>query len=325
MSPPPGSDTLRAAVAVCLRASQPFGSTEEVLKEMRENDPPVSYLVGTPKGRLSVLEKPLLDCPWKNARDSVQVKLLAHQGETYVLAKSENRIGKERSMRRRRLRKYLKTLRDLSNRKKPLGRDKLHQALGAAKKEAGRDARHVQVEVTLHGKGKAQTATLTFRLDREKLRITRRREGRYLLRTNLEEADPAKLWEHYLQLTEIEQAFKELKGDLAVRPIYHQLEKRVEAHIFISFLAYCLQVTLKARLKSSAAGLTPRAVLEKFAAVQMIDVHLPTTEGREIVLTRYTQPEKDLQLLLHQLKIQLPEQPPPRITAAKAEMIVSAV
>jgi len=291
--------------------------TEEVLEEMRKNEPPVSYLVGTPKGRLTALEKDLLDCPWKNVRPNVQVKLLAKDGETYVLAQSEDRIAKERAMRRRRLRKYLKVLADLSARKTPLGRDEFHQALGAAKKDAGRDARHVRVEVLVHGKGKGkkQTVTFTYSLDRKKLRVARRREGRYLLRTNLSRSDPAKLWEYYLQLTEIEQAFKELKGDLAIRPIHHQLEHRIESHIFISFLAYCLQVTLKARLKSLASGLTPRAVLEKFAAVQMLDVHLPTTDGREIVLTRYTQPEKDLLLLLQQLKITLPEQAPPKIYA----------
>ena len=287
--------------------------TEEVLEEMRKNDPPVSYLVGTPKGRLTVLEKDLLDCPWKNVRPSVKVKLLTKDEETYVFAQSEDRIAKERSMRRRRLRKYLKTLADLSKRKTPLGRDEFHQALGAAKKEAGRDSRHVHVEVLIHGKGKKQTVTFTYSLDRQNLRVARRREGRYLLRTNLSGNDPAKLWEYYLQLTEIEQAFKELKGDLAIRPIYHQLERRIESHIFISFLAYCLQVTLKARLKSRASGLTPRAVLEKFAAVQMLDVHLPTTDGREIVLTRYTQPEKDLKLLLQQLGLTLPEQAPPKI------------
>ena len=243
----------------------------------------------------------------------MRVKLLACDGETYVLAQSEDRIAKERSMRRRRLRKYLKTLADLTKRKRPLKRDELHQALGAAKKEAGRDARHVNVQVTLHGEGKEQTATLTYRLDRGKLSVARRREGRYLLRTNMSDSDPVKMWEYYLQLTEIEQAFKELKGDLAIRPIHHQLEERIEAHIFISFMAYCLQVTLKARLKRCASGLTPRSVLEKFASVQMLDVHLPTTDGREIVLTRYTQPEKDLRLLLHQLQIQLPEQAPPKI------------
>ena len=287
--------------------------TEEVLEEMRKNDPPVSYLVGTPKGRLTVLEKDLLDCPWKNVRPNVKVKLIAKDGETYVFAQSEDRIAKERSMRRRRLRKYLKTLADLKTRKTPLGRDEFHQALGAAKKEAGRDARHVHVEVLIHGKGKKQTVTFTYGLDRQKLRVARRREGRYLLRTNLSGSDPVKLWEYYLQLTEIEQAFKELKGDLAIRPIYHQLEHRIESHIFIAFIAYCLQVTLKARLKSRASGLTPRSVLEKFAAVQMLDVHLPTTDGREIVLTRYTQPEKDLMLLLQQLGLTLPEQAPPKI------------
>ena len=289
--------------------------TEETLLQMRQSNPPVSYLVGTPKGRLSELEKSLLDMSWHQARPSVKVKLLTRDGETYVLAQSEDRIAKERSMRRRRLRKYLKALADLTARKRPLKRDELHQALGAAKKDAGRDARHVKVQVALHGEGKTQSATLTYQLDRATLRVARRREGRYLLRANITDTDPVHLWEYYLQLTEIEQAFKELKGDLSIRPIHHQLEERIKAHIFISFLAYCLQVTLKARLKRCASGLTPRAVLEKFAAVQMLDVHFPTTDGREIVLTRYTQPEKDLQILLHQLQLSLPEQAPPKIQA----------
>jgi transposase len=289
--------------------------TEENLQQMRQCDPPVSYLVGTPKGQLTQLEQSLLEKPWHTARPNVKVKLLARDGETYVFAQSADRIAKERSMRRRRLRRYLKALAELTHRKRPLKRDELHQALGAAKKEAGRDGRHVKVEVTLHGEGKTQTATLTYQLDRQKLRTARRREGRYLLRTNMTDSDPVNLWEYYLQLTEIEQAFKELKGDLAIRPIYHQLESRIEAHIFVSFLSYCLQVTLKARLKRCASGLSPRAVLEKFSAVQMLDVHLPTTDGREIILTRYTQPEKDLQLLLHQLRLRLPEQAPPKIQA----------
>ena len=110
------------------------------------------------------------------------------------------------------------------------------------------------------------------------------------------------------------QAFKNLKGELAIRPVFHQDERRIEAHIFIAFLAYCLQVTLQRRLHALAPGLTARSALEKFAAVQMIDVHLPTTDGRELRLTRYTQPEPELQLLIQQLKLQLPPQPPPKIT-----------
>ena len=113
----------------------------------------------------------------------------------------------------------------------------------------------------------------------------------------------------------VEEAFKNLKGDLAIRPVFHQLEARVEAHVFIAFLAYCLHVTLTRRLHALAPGLTPRSVLEKFAAMQMIDVHLPATDGRELLLTRFTEPEPELSLLLEKLKLELPAQPPPKITA----------
>jgi hypothetical protein len=143
-----------------------------------------------------------------------------------------------------------------------------------------------------------------------------RREGRYLLRTNLCGRDPAQLWQFYIQLVEVEAAFKNLKDDLQLRPIYHQLvEQRIEAHIFVAFLAYCLQITLRARLKPMAPGLTPRAVLDKLAAVQMLDVHFPTTDGRTLVLTRYTELTPDQKLLLKQLNLNLPPQPPPRLTA----------
>jgi transposase len=292
--------------------------TEETLELMRKSNPPVRYLVGTPKGKLSALEKALSQREWKQARPNVRVKLLVQDGETYILAQSEDRIAKERSMRRRRLRAYLQKLEDLKSRKRALKRDALHQALGAAKKDAGRDARFVKIDVQLEGKGSRQKATLTWQLDRSLLRTAWKREGRYILRSNLTETDPAKLWQFYLQLTEVEQAFKELKGDLAIRPIHHQLERRIHSHIFLSFLAYCLQITLKARLRRCAKGLTPRATLEKFATMQMLDVHLPTTDGREIIMSRYTQPDKDLQVLLHQLNLSLPEQGPPKITAAPA-------
>ena len=158
--------------------------------------------------------------------------------------------------------------------------------------------------------------SFTFALNRKKLRTTRRREGRYLLRTNLTDNDPAQLWQYYTQLVAVEEAFRNLKGDLAIRPIFHQDEKRIEAHIFIAFLAYCMQITLTRRLHALAPGLTARSALEKFAAVQMIDVHLPTTDGREIRLTRYTHPEPELQLVIDRLKLRLPPQPPPRITTA---------
>ena len=136
-----------------------------------------------------------------------------------------------------------------------------------------------------------------------------------MLRTNLGAHDPAQRWSFYIQLTEVEQAFKELKHDLAVRPIYHSSEPRIEAHIFVAFLAYCLQVSLKAQLRGLAHGITPREVIAKFKTMQMVDVHVPTTDGRELVLSRYTQPEADHRMLLDLLGLKLPEQPPPKITA----------
>lgn len=284
--------------------------TEEVLAQMRAAEPPVHYLVGTPKGRLSRLEQALLEEPWHAARPGVQVKLLAQDEELYVFAESRDRIAKERAMRRRQLKWLWARLKKLSTMR--LARDALLMKLGAAKTKTPAAWRLVEIEVAERG------ANFTYRLDRNKLRLVRRREGRYLLRTNLTESDPAKLWQFYLQLVEVEAAFKTLKGDLAIRPIFHQQEHRIEAHIFIAFLAYCLHVTLGQQLKALAPGLTPRAVLEKFAAVQMIDVYVPTTDGRELSLTRYTQPEPELKLLLDKLKLTLPAQAPPKISAAHA-------
>jgi transposase len=287
--------------------------TEEVLAEMRTSAPPVQYLVGTPKGRLTKLEKDLLDKPWQQARPGVTVKLLPREGELYVLARSADRVAKERSMRRRQLKKLWHRLKELQTMKRR--REELLMKLGAARQQSPSAWRLVEIEV------EATTATFTYRLKKDKLRQVRRREGRYLLRSNLTETDPAVVWTYYLQLVEVEQAFRHLKGDLVLRPIFHQEQTRIEAHIFVSFLAYCLHVTLGQWLRTLAPGLTTRSVLEKFAAVQMVDVHIPTSDGRTLILSRYTQPEPDLQLLLARLKLQLPAQPPPRITAAAGKEV----
>jgi len=289
--------------------------TEEILAEMRASDPPVQYLVGTPKGRLSKLESRLLEQPWQQAREGVEVKLLPENGETYVLAHSRDRAGKERSMRNRRIRKYLASLRTLRlERKRTLSRDTLLKAIGAAASKAGRDAS--VVEVTLPSEGQAVSRdTFNYRVNRTALRALRDREGRYLLRTNLEAVDPSTLWNRYMQLVQVEEAFRNLKGDLGLRPIWHQLENRIEAHVFVSFLSYCLQVTLRARLKALAPGLTPRAVFEKFSKLQMLDVVFPTTDGRTLTMPRYTQPDDEAILLLERLRLTLPPQPKPRITA----------
>jgi transposase len=324
--------------------------TENSLAEMRAKG--ASYLVGTPKGRLTKLEQAFLEQPWARVREGVQVKRLATEEDVYVLAQSDARIDKERGMRRKRLRRYVDRLKALQG--QVLTRDQLLMKLGAAKHEAGRAAHLVQVTISTAGailpkaiarapkvtvnKSKTTTkrprpstkkqakevASLTFRLDRAKLRQVRRREGRYLLRTNLDAQQPQRLWTFYIQLTEVEQAFKELKHDLAVRPIFHRNEDRIEAHIFVAFLAYCLQVTLKANLRPLAGGLTPREVITKFKTMQMVDVCIPTTDGREIVLSRYTQPEAEHRMLLQQLRLSLPEQPPPKIAASQVRQTTQA-
>jgi len=290
--------------------------TEAQLAELRARGG--QYLVGTPKGRLTKLEQPLLAVPWQAARPRVQVKLVPQDAELYVWVQSADRVAKARAMRRRRLKRLWARLQALQ-RQRPTY-ETLLLKLGAAQQAAGRAAS--LVEITLPPPPpkteRVRRVDFTFRLDKRKLRQVRRREGRYLLRSNLTATDPAELWEYYLHLVEIEAVFKTLKAELAVRPIYHQRPDRVEAHIFVAFLAYCLPVTLKARLRPHAPGLTVRQVLEKFGAMQLLDVHFPTTDGRELIFTRPTEPDTDQQLLLAQLGWTLPAQPPPRLTAKRA-------
>jgi transposase len=285
--------------------------TEEVLEEMRASDPPVHYLVGTPKGRLSKYEQELLERPWQVVREGVQVKLLPQEKELYVLAQSNDRVNKERAMRRRQLKGLVKRLKEL--REMLLSRDQLLLKLGAAKALYPAAWRLIHVQVPEESEP-VTDQTFTFKLRTDKLRQVRRREGRYLLRSNLSPEDPGKLWQFYIQLTQVEAAFKDLKDDLSLRPIFHQLAHRIEAHIFVAFLAYGLHVNLRARLRPLAPGLTPRSVIEKFASMQMLDVHFPTTDGRELIFCRYTQPERDHKMLLAQLGWELPPQSPPRIT-----------
>ena len=282
--------------------------TEEVLSEMRRSDPPIYYLVGTPKGRLTQLEQKLLSLPWQAVRPGVEVKLLAQEKELYVLAQSQDRIHKERAMRRRQLSALVKRLKKLQQMKLSTTQELLLK-LGAAKGSYPAAWRLIDIDIP-----EPPHTRFTFRLNRHKLRAVRRREGRYLLRTNVCGKEPGELWQFYIQLVEIEAAFKNLKDDLKLRPIYHQLQNRIESHIFVAFMAYCLHITLRARLRPLAGGLTARAVLDKFAAIQMLDVQFPTTDGRTLILSRYTEPNTDHKILLEQLKLMLPPQPPPRIT-----------
>jgi transposase len=320
--------------------------TEEVLAEMRASTPPVHYLVGTPKGRLTRLESALAEKPWLSAREKVRVKLHDAEGELYVLAESVPRKDKERAMRQRKLKRYWKRLGELKTQllDRPMSRDDLLEKIGAAKDRAGRQtAALVRVAVTAAklrsvkkakpaatenstGKGEKKRAVpkqdpemvgaeaLSYTLDKTRLRRVRIREGCYLLRTNMAGRDPGQIWQYYMQLVAVEEAFRTLKGDLGLRPIFHKKPSRIEAHLFIAFLSYCLSITLRQQLRGLSGGLMPRTVFEKLATVQMLDVRIPTTDGRELLLTRHTEPSHDVNLLLDALKLALPPQPPPRIS-----------
>ena len=283
--------------------------TEAVLAELRQSEAKVSYLVGTPKGRLTKLEKELAGKPWQQVREHLRVKLLPQDGEVYVLAESGARISKERGMRRRKLKALWQRLREIQA--QDLTRDQRLEKLGGARGRAGRAVAGL-VKTTVDAAGQ-----LTYQLDHAKLRAVRQREGRYLLRTNLSADNPELLWRCYMQLVFVEEAFRTLKGDLGLRPIYHHKAGRIEAHLFVAFLAYCLSITLRQRLKALAGGLMPRVVFEKLATLQLLDVRVPTTDGRELLLVRRTEPDRDVALLLARLNLQLPPQPPPRITAAQ--------
>jgi transposase len=288
--------------------------TEAMLKEMRAPERQTFYLVGTPKGRIHQHEKKWLDLPWQKVRDSVEVKLYEHEGELYVLAKSSGRQAKEIAMRRKRLVRLLRKLRAM--RRSLPQRDQLLLRIGAAKKEAGRAFGFVKIRLPEKDEPVSR-GTFTFHTDRTKLKAAEQRDGHYLLRSNLTAEDPAVLWTRYVQLTQIESVFRSLKSELGVRPIYHQLEHRADAHVLIAFLAYCLQVTLKNRLLIHAPGLTPAAVLEKLATIQMVEVWIPMRDGRWLVLPRHTQPEPDVRALLDRMRISLPSQPPPRIKSSQ--------
>jgi transposase len=288
--------------------------SEAILKEMRAPEGQTFYLVGTPKGRINQHEKRWLDLPWQKVRDSVEVKLYQHEGELYVLAKSSGRQAKEIAMRRKRLARLLRKLRAM--RKSLPKRDQLLLRIGAAKKEAGRAFGFVKIQLPQKDE-EVTRSTFVFHTDKAKLKAAPQRDGHYLLRSNLTGEDPSVLWTRYVQLTQIESVFRSLKSELGIRPIYHQLEHRADAHVLIAFLAYCLQVTLKNRLMIHAPGLTPAAVLEKLATIQMVEVWIPMLDGRWLVLPRHTQPEPDVQALMDQICITLPSQPPPRIKSSQ--------
>ena len=283
--------------------------TEEQLKELRTSDPQVSYLVGTPRAGVKRTRALWESLPWTSVKETVQVKLFKEKEELFVVARSDGRQQKEIAIRRKKLARLLWKLRGM---RKDDKRDRLLMRWGAAKSEAGRAA--AMVEVHLPGKDEEiGPKTFFFKVNREKLKEADLYDGHYILRTNLSDKEPEWLWSLYMLLVQIEAVFRCFKNDLGIRPIYHQLDTRVEAHIFVCFQAYCLWVTLQQRLRPLAPGLTPRQALEQLAGIQMLDVEIPTTDDQLLRLTRYTQPDAAVALLIQRLGKTLPDQPPPKL------------
>lgn len=289
--------------------------TEATLREMREAG--ARYLVGTPKSMLGKLEERLADQPWQEVHEAMKVKMIRHEGEFYVLAHSDARQMKEKAMRRRRFKAYARGLHALrrrcrENHSPRLGRDMLLGRLAVLKKEAGRMASALIVHVPDEGR-RPTVKNFRYDLDHDAYQKALDRDGSYILRSNAIHDDAAAMWSMYMQLVHIESAFKSMKSDLAIRPIWHQIQPRVEAHIFVAFMGYCLMAALRKHLEPLAPGLSPKAVLEQLASIRMVDVHLPTSDGRRLIMPRHTEPEPEQAMLLEKLNLTLPPQPPPRI------------
>jgi transposase len=265
------------------------------------------YLVGTRRSQLRAVERALLEGTWTHVREDVEAQLVTIPGgtETYVLCRSTARREKERAIRRRFSTRLEDALRGL-DRQIAAGRLKDRATL---ERKLGRLQERYPSVADLYAMT-ARDADGQLHLDWHLIETQRAwrdaREGAYLLRTNLEGQTAEDLWTKYIQLTEAEAAFRALKSELAIRPVFHQLEHRTKAHILVAFLGYALWVTLKHQLRRRGTGLSPAQALAHLATLQSADIVLPTTDGREIRLRRVAQPTPTQQRLLDQLGITIP-------------------
>jgi transposase len=280
--------------------------SEENLEALRRRGG--QYLVGTPRSKLKEFETQLLADGWQRVRSDVEVKLVATpQGEeTYVLCRSTARKDKEQAIRSRfsgRMEKALKALEKRVAAGRLKDRNKIERRLGSMQARNPQVADLYEIKVV----DQDDRPQLAWKLIEERRHWQQAREGAYLLRTNLPASDPEKLWKDYIQLTEAEAAFRALKSELSVRPLFHQLERRVKAHILVAFLGYALWVTLKHLLLARRSAFTPMKALAALSTLQSADIILPTTAGYVIRLRRITSPTPGQQDLLEQLGITLPE------------------
>jgi transposase len=280
--------------------------SEANLEKLRQRG--AQYVVGTPRSQLKRYEEKLLSGDWQQISKEVRVQLLPEGPETFVLARSEDRAKKEQAMRWRQVRGLM---RDLVCLRRAIRRGtikdeaKILMRVGRLAERWPRGWTYVTVPW--------QAGHLSWQWDREALRLAGLRDGAYLLRTNLNDHNPQSLWRMYVQLTEVEAVFRAMKSQLAIRPIWHWVGSRVEAHVMVAFLGYCLWVCLKQKLKVVAPSLSPWQLLDQFGRIGQVEVWFKLRAGGAICLPRITQPEPAQALLLHQLGWSLPEQPPPKI------------
>jgi transposase len=268
------------------------------------------YLVGTPRSKMKEFESHLAEkANWEQVRDEVQVKLIpTPEGqETFILCKTEGRQKKEQAIRNRfatRLEAALDNLKKQVQAGRLKNRDKIHIRIGRLL------ASHPHVVDLYTVEVKEESGQLRVEWVRKSGQQQWReaREGAYLLRTNLSAATASELWEKYMQLTEVEASFRALKSELSLRPLYHQREGRVKAHVMVAFLGYALWVTLKHLLRRNSSEWSAQRALAELSTLQSADIILPTTDGREIRLRRITEPTTAQQKLLNQLGIELPTQ-----------------
>ncbi len=282
--------------------------SEANLAAIRKRDG--QYLVGTPRSKMKEFEAHLKEeANWEQVRDEVQVKLISIPGgqETFILCKTEGRQQKEHAIRNRFARRMEAALDSLQKQVKAgrlKNRDKIHVRIGRIL------ASHPQVADLYEVAVKEASGQLSIEWSaKDSQRQWREaREGAYLLRTNLTATTASELWAKYMQLTEVEAAFRALKSELSIRPLFHQLERRVKAHVMVGFLGYALWVTLKHLLRRKQSDWSATRALAELATLQSADIVLPTTDGREIRLRRITEPSAGQQRLLRQLGIDLPQQ-----------------
>jgi len=282
--------------------------SEANLAAIRKRDG--QYLVGTPRSKMKEFETHLKEeANWEQVRDEVQVKLIAIPGgqETFILCKTEGRQRKEHAIRNRFARRMEAALDSLQKQVKAgrlKNRDKIHVRIGRIL------ASHPQVADLYEVAVKEASGQLSLEWSAKdgQRQWREAREGAYLLRTNLTATTASELWAKYMQLTEVEAAFRALKSELSIRPLFHQLERRVKAHVMVGFLGYALWVTLKHLLRRKQSEWSATQALVELATLQSADIVLPTTDGREIRLRRITEPTAGQQRLLSQLAIDLPDQ-----------------